>query len=44
MSREHVVAIAYHMVDDSIGIDSYTILSASIDHISERLWVAHSRV
>ena len=32
------------MVDNSIGIDSDSIFSASIDHVSERLGVSHSGV
>ena len=44
MSREHIVAVPHHMVDHSISIQPDSVLSASVDHVPQRLGVALSRV
>lgn len=42
MRREHIVAISSHMVNHGISIDSDSVLPTCVNHLSQRIGVAHS--
>ncbi len=42
MSREDVVSVSSHVVDDCVGVNSHVVFSACVDHVSELFWGTHS--